>query len=113
MQVAVRQQHLDKRSGAAGVTMGLARGNPKHLMGGGEHLGRASLHQRCGPGQHVGPIAVHQAGVSRIGRWVGPRSELLVDQVVEPAAVIAEAWEVSSRSTAWPSMRVRVAPMHM
>lgn len=55
----------------------------------------------------------HQAGVSRIGRWVGPRSELLVDQVTEPAAVMAEAWEVSSRSTAWPSMRVRVAPMHM
>lgn len=66
----------------------------------------STAHRRCGRQNQ-------KAGVSRIGRWVGPRSELLIDQVVKPAAAMAEAWVVSSRSTAWPSMRVRVAPMHM
>jgi hypothetical protein len=52
--VAVQQQHLDERPGACRITVGFAGGRPKRVMDGGEHLGRAGLHQRCGPGQGAG-----------------------------------------------------------
>lgn len=54
-----------------------------------------------------------QAGVRWIGRWVGPRNELWVDQVVEPLGLRRLTWVTSCRSTAWASIRASGAPMHM
>jgi len=58
-QVPVQQQHLDQRSGAAGVTMSLAGGGPERLMRRGEHSGRAGLHQRGRVGQCAGFALQH------------------------------------------------------
>ncbi len=54
VEVAVQQQHLDQRPGAAGVTVGFAGGGPKRVVLGGERLGGAGLGQRGRPGQRAG-----------------------------------------------------------
>jgi hypothetical protein len=58
-------------------------------------------------------LATAADSFNRMGKCVGPRSELLVDQVVGPTAVIRVTRSTSSRSTACASMRARGAPTHI
>ena len=56
VQVAVQHQHLHERPRTRGVPVGWlsARGCPKRVMLGGEHLGRAGLRQSGRVGQRAG-----------------------------------------------------------